>query len=537
MLFDLSEQPDEHRSIAADVLIVGAGVAGLILADRLRRSGARVVIVESGGREQAEDTHPLNRTVQLGAQYGGASHGRFRCLGGTSTRWGGALIPFERHDLSERRYAQIPEFPIDCEELFGYLNEAEEIFGLQSGPYNVGRDADKSIGLMVGSDSEILVRFAKWPAFEKRNLANVFRERIVNDSELIVYLNASACSFDLDVEDGRMTAITARSVNQRSITISARQFAICAGAIETTRLLLLMDRQHKDRVFAGCEVLGAYFNDHISMKMATIEATQVDKLNRLAGFRFAGSTMRSLRFELAAAVQEREGIGSGFGHISFRTNGKTGFDALRDILRFRQRSNALPWRSIVSAGMAVPYFIRVAIWRMLYGQLLWPRAAEYELHFVAEQLPRRSNYIALSTEEDCFGLPLAAIKWEIGDQDLEPFFAFRRYFQDFWERNGLSQLGELKWSFAREVRLDRSSTNDVYHPAGTTRMGRDPRVAVVDSDMRCFAVPNLWIGSTSVFPSGGGENPTLMLILLVLRMAEHLGGALKADVNRECVAV
>jgi choline dehydrogenase-like flavoprotein len=63
----------------------------------------------------------------------------------------------------------------------------------------------------------------------------------------------------------------------------------------------------------------------------------------------------------------------------------------------------------------------------------------------------------------------------------------------------------------------------VFHPGGTTRMGLDATTAVVNRDLRTYAVPNLWVASTSVFPSGASANPTLMLMLLTSRLAERLG--------------
>jgi choline dehydrogenase-like flavoprotein len=59
-------------------------------------------------------------------------------------------------------------------------------------------------------------------------------------------------------------------------------------------------------------------------------------------------------------------------------------------------------------------------------------------------------------------------------------------------------------------------------------MGVDGRAAVVDSNLLSFEIGNLWIASTSVFPSGGGENPTLMLMLFTLRLGDHLGRKLKS---------
>lgn len=57
---------------------------------------------------------------------------------------------------------------------------------------------------------------------------------------------------------------------------------------------------------------------------------------------------------------------------------------------------------------------------------------------------------------------------------------------------------------------------------GATRMSADPRLGVVDADCRVHAVPNLYVAGSSVFPTGGHANPTLALVALALRLADHL---------------
>src|SRR5436305_338909 len=98
MIRDLGVCSEDH-TLETDILVIGAGTVGLLVAVLLRRKGLRVVVVESGGAQQTEDRHPLNEVIQIGDQYEGAENGRFRCLGGTSTRWGGALIPFMAQDF------------------------------------------------------------------------------------------------------------------------------------------------------------------------------------------------------------------------------------------------------------------------------------------------------------------------------------------------------------------------------------------------------------------------------------------------------
>jgi choline dehydrogenase-like flavoprotein len=54
-------------------------------------------------------------------------------------------------------------------------------------------------------------------------------------------------------------------------------------------------------------------------------------------------------------------------------------------------------------------------------------------------------------------------------------------------------------------------------PTGSTKMGDSARNSVVDRHLRVHAIPNLRLPSTSVLPSGGGANPTMMLMLLAMR--------------------
>jgi choline dehydrogenase-like flavoprotein len=529
VIVDLAAQQGEHRRVETDVLVIGSGVAGLILAARLRRNNIRVIVLESGGREQATARHPLNRVIQLGEPYSGASQGRFRCLGGTSTRWGGALIPFSEHDLDARPYLGLPALPVAIDALRPYLGQAERLFGLDAGSYE--EEFVRQIGAdkwIPTGDADFNVRFAKWPTFKKRNVAVLFSELIEHDTDLAVWINSTATNFQLNRDNGRLESVRARCANGRSVEVAAKEVAVCAGAIESTRLLLLLDRQYDGHIFKDCNALGRYFYDHVSIPMARINAKQINKLNRMAAFRFVGSTMRSLRFELSAGVQERECVGSAFGHISFRTERSTGFDALRQLLRSQQRIGHINPMMLLDVGRDARYLARAVIWRVFRRQLLWPNPATFEVHVVAEQMPEPSNQITLSSETDQFDLPVAAINWRASNKDWNTFAIFMRHFDKFWKRRGLQEIGILNWMHD----LDSPATNqmlhsDVYHPGGSTRMGVDHHSAIVDPNLKVFKLSNLWVSSTSILPSGGGANPTLTLILFTMRLADRLRSRLR----------
>ena len=61
-----------------------------------------------------------------------------------------------------------------------------------------------------------------------------------------------------------------------------------------------------------------------------------------------------------------------------------------------------------------------------------------------------------------------------------------------------------------------------FHHLGATRMHEDPKQGVVDADCRVHGVRNLYIAGSSVFPTYGASNPTLTILALALRLADHL---------------
>jgi choline dehydrogenase-like flavoprotein len=174
----------------------------------------------------------------------------------------------------------------------------------------------------------------------------------------------------------------------------------------------------------------------------------------------------------------------------------------------------------------MPYFTALGFWRFYHKRLYWSHDATFQLHVVIEQVPYLGNQLLLSAKRDALGVPMVAIDWRQRETELQTFRSYLSHFASFWRRSGLENIAQLKL-FSVPGHLDEKMllslrAGDVYHPAGSTRMGMNSREAVVDSDLRVFKLPNLWVASTSTFPSLGTANPTLTLMLLTLRLGDHL---------------
>jgi choline dehydrogenase-like flavoprotein len=516
MIRDLAISGEDHN-LEADILVVGGGTVGLLIAVLLSRKGSRVVVVESGGKQQIGERHPLNEVVQLGDRYNGAQDGRFRCLGGTSTRWGGALIPFMAQDL-DLAAGWEARWPVDIEAFTKYTSAVERTFGLVGTSYEVS----EFLGSVDAGDAAFIPRLAKWPPFLNRNVASLFRRDIESDSGPEIWLGATVTKFSLN-PSGRIGVVCAKSVNGRCLSIRPGEVIVAAGAIESTRLLLIADRQHEDKLFAPHGILGRYFFDHLSAPTARVSVHNARKLNRIIGFRFEGKTMRSLRFEPAIELRKLHYLPTGFVHISFASESPSGFDALRSIFRHRQQGICPSARDVTLLASSIPWLVRALWWRVIEKRLLFAPRSTHQLHIVIEQEPLARNQIALSPDcTDLFGNPLATIDWRVGEAAADHVVALTQHFVRFWQASVLAQVARLDIEPTSKIVDGLKSCGGIYHPGGSTRMGKSASEAVVDENLRTFAVPNLIVLATSVFPTGGGANPTMMLLMAAFRLVDRL---------------
>ena len=87
-------------------------------------------------------------------------------------------------------------------------------------------------------------------------------------------------------------------------------------------------------------------------------------------------------------------------------------------------------------------------------------------------------------------------------------------------RLGLPPVRLADW--VRDGRFEDAKFVDGCHPSGTTRMAEDPRDGVVDADCQVHGVDRLYVAGSSVFPTAGHANPTLMIVAFAVRLSRHL---------------
>ena len=139
---------------------------------------------------------------------------------------------------------------------------------------------------------------------------------------------------------------------------------------------------------------------------------------------------------------------------------------------------------------------------------------------ISEQQPDPESRITLSEAKDPLGVPRAKINWKIDRQARQSLARLGELMSREFSRVGLPTPSLESW-VAKE-NLEDAVIIDMAHTMGTTRMSDDSSRGVVDRNCRVHGVAGLYVAGGSVFPTGGHANPTLMILALGIRLADHL---------------
>ncbi|MEI7781113.1 MAG: GMC family oxidoreductase, partial [Planctomycetota bacterium] len=342
---------------------------------------------------------------------------------------------------------------------------------------------------------------------------------------LVVWLNAMITAFDTvpDLGHRSIKAITAKSKAGYGLTVHANHFVLCAGALETTRLLLEHDDRTNGSITSAGAPLGRYFSDHLSATCGHFHRHSLSRFNAAVAPIFDRGLMRTPRLEVSAAAQKAEGLPSAFAHVTFRTNGDTGFDVVRNFLRRRQGEQHELGLSPQRLGRVVHDVTAMAYWRYARTRLWIPLEAEVVLQVDVEQVPNPDSRLRLSNERDSIGRKRLVVDWRITADDVAAINKVTSLTANGWKNSRLCKVADLQ--VVSERSFDAFETlYDVYHPTGTLRMGSAECNSVVDPNLRLWALDNCYVSTTAVFPSAGSANPGFTHLALTARLAAHIAG-------------
>ena len=523
-----------------DICIVGAGPVGIALALECERHGLSVLMLEAGGKRASR----LNRAEKAeisNPRYHVPVHVATRCaFGGTSWVWSGVCVRFDDIDFQAREFMPHSGWPLAHSEVVPFYDKAAMLL-------NCRPDAMPATN---GSSSGLEWISSDCPAWHSSQpiLANSYWEHFRRSRTITVCLNSPVVRLGLSSDGNRVETIRVAARHGMK-DVRARRVVLAAGGLRTTQLLLATQRRWP-RHFGGPHgALGRFYMGHLTGWISSIRLnTQLGAKHLLYGVAEEGTVGRrrltirsekqlaerllnigfwpvapllydpkrsqgSLSANIAlAAPQLGRWMAGGFRHAFLGPPPRRAGDHLRHILKSPGKTAMGVLRALSGGASKRPDTAPSA------GR---EQPAIYSLQYHAETEPKSESRIALADDTDRLGLPHVKVNLLFGDRDAQSVVRAHEVLDEALRNAGLGQL--IYWASqdqrAQSV-LDQAT--DGYHQMGTTRMGGDPAQSVVDKNCRVHGLANLFVASSSIFPTGGQANPTLLATALGLRLAQHL---------------
>jgi choline dehydrogenase-like flavoprotein len=498
--------------LTPDLAIIGGGPAGIALALALKDSPWTIALLESGGMTFEKAEQALYKGARSGAPYVPLDECRLRFFGGSSNHWGGFCRPLDAIDFEERGWVPFSGWPFGLETLKPYFPRAQAL--VEAGPWMY----DDTPRHLVSADGKVMTlgrggvytSFFQFSKMKGDVHATYFGQRYQDDlkaaARVQTYLHANVTGLRLSHDAQRIEQLDGASLDAagapgKRFTVKPRFTVLACGAMENARLLLASSDVAAAGVGNQNDLVGRFFADHpIPRDVATLVLFEGPVSPLYWNTNDVNATTTIADGSLVRAV----------------------FSPSQDFIR---RQHLLGSLTTVENPVKLDEAATAAV--VATAQALGVDASNgraYTMGVGLEMAPDPDRRLTLTADRDALGMPRLTLNTTLPQGR---FLLYEKVLRELGRQLLASGTGMLRLNYHDRDGWMHGMTmqHDVWwgrHHLGTTRMSADPKKGVVDADSKVHGVANLFVAGSSVFPTYGSSNPTLNLVALTLRLADHL---------------
>jgi choline dehydrogenase-like flavoprotein len=501
-------------------VIIGSGAGGGTLANELAQRGVKVVCLEAGAMQSSAsfindewksfsqlawlDTRTTSGSWRIAKDFAGLPAWICKTVGGTTTHWAGASLRLEAHEFKARTtYGEIKgtnlmDWPIGLSDLAPYYTKAEDKMGVTrthgipglpgNNNFKVMHAGAKKLGykevhtgnmainsqprdgrgrcMQLGFCFQGCKSGAKWSTL----YTELPKAEATGNFELRAESHVTRIEHDTS---GKASAVVYFDKDGKEQQQKARVVCVAGNSIETPRLLLMSSSTMFPNGLANSSgQVGRNYMRHLTGSVYGVFKDPVHM--------YRGTTM-------AGIIRDESG-----------NNSKRGFVGGYEL---ETLSLGLPFMAA---------FLNPGDWGPDFAWFMDNYVNMAGMWIVGEDMPRETNRITLNPNvKDKWGSPVPNVHFDDHPNDI----AMRKH---------AFQQGEAVYKAAGAIKSFHTPPYPSTHNLGTCRMGKTARDSVCNSYGQTHDVKNLFISDGSQFTSGGAENPTLTIVTLAIRQAEHI---------------
>lgn len=506
------------------VVVIGTGAGGGVLSNELAQKGVSVVALEAGGRHLPEDyvndewesfgqlawtdARTTSGDWRVAKDFSGLPAWIVKAVGGTTVHWAGASLRFQKHEwkakttYGEVKGANLLDWPIDADEMDPWYTKAENKLGVtrtgdraglpgnnnfkvfEAGAKKLGYK-DVHTGRMAINSGDNDDRVAcqqtgfcfqgcKWGAKWSAAYTDIPRGEATGNLEVRERCHVLRIEHD---KSGKVTGVVYADRDGNQHTQKARVVCLAGNSIESPRLLLnSASSMFPDGLANSSGQVGRNYMRHMTGSVYAV----FDKPVRM----WRGTTMAGIISDESRHDPSRGFVG--------------GYE-------METLSLGIPFMAafLDPGGWGREFTTALDMYENMAGMWL-----------VGEDMPQERNRITLNTElKDAHGLPVPNVHFDDHENDIAM-------------RNHAYKQGSAVYEAVGATRVFPTPPYPSTHNLGTNRMSEKASDGVVNKWGQTHDIENLFISDGSQFTTGASENPTLTIVALAIRQADHLASEL-----------
>ena len=524
MFIDLRQMPT-GTVLDTDICIIGAGAAGITIARQFIGRPIAVLVVESGGLDPDDATQALYKGQIVGHPYFDLDITRLRYFGGSTNHWGGWCAPLHDIDFATRAWVPYSGWPIERRALDSYYATAQTLVQIGPPTYDpqVWQDRKHSFPDFQPDRMVTQILQLSEPA---THFGEIYRADLAKADNVQVLLNANALGIDSNETATVAAGVRLATLGGVRASVRAKVVIVACGGLESPRLLLLSNDVAPAGLGNGHDLVGRFFLEHPHIVTGSLLATDPGDWHHGLSERFFkdGTLIQAV---IATSADAQQAMGTLGYSANFETPvvGNAGYPAYRHLRDAVDRAK-------------MPDHMAKDVWNMVTGlgdvahgvfgtSPTDPYHPPYDLsrpirlYTRLEQCPNPDSRVTLTAERDALGLNRIALDWRFTELDKRSLRLSQQLIGMEFGRLGVGRFKYDDWVLADDTSWP-DELHGGHHHMGTCRMSDDPKRGVVDGECRVHGMDNLYVAGSAVYPTSGYVNPTLTVVALALRLADHL---------------
>ncbi|WP_300060590.1 GMC family oxidoreductase [uncultured Roseobacter sp.] len=508
------------------VVVIGTGAGGGVLANELAQKGVSVVALEAGGRYLPEDyvndeweafgqlswldARTTSGDWRVAKDFSGLPAWIVKAVGGTTTHWAGASLRFQPHEWKAKTNygdvlgASLLDWPIDAEEMDPWYDLAEKKLNVTrthgnaglpgNNNYKVFEAGAKALGYEQVHTGRMAINSAdgdrqacqqtgfcfqgcKWGAKWSAAYTDIPQGEATGNLEVRERAHVLRIEHG---DDGLVNGVVYADADGNEQKQMARVVCVAGNSFESPRLLLnSATSMYPDGLANSSGQVGRNYMRHLTGSVYAV----FDKPVKM----WRGTTM-------AGIIQDES-----------RHDPSRGFVGGYEL---ETLSLGLPFMAA---------FLDPGAWGREFTSALDQYENMAGMWIVGEDMPQETNRVTLNHDvTDQYGMPVANVHYSDHPNDRAM-------------RDHAFNKGQAVYDAVGATRTFPTPPYPSTHNLGTNRMSENARDGVVNKWGQTHDIKNLFISDGSQFTTGAAENPTLTIVALAIRQADHLARELSAQ--------